>query len=317
LEVLSNLEIDNAKRENGLNTNRIWNRIRKQVKVYEMRRDKDGWGFELKPEYFKEMTKHEAKWYDKKIGDKVKLDIPTDEDDISKDKASKDKNKNSKNKNETSKDKNTEENKVLLLPAGTHNSTMRYISEIADPFFRMDEKKRKKAYTSLVEKIAGKRTQMHVYNDIKASAAYYYLSYRTASYISKDGKRCPDYGTCARYVQNCFHEIEDKIHHAKTTSPEFIIYSFLQEIDQNMKDSITLKISQTIAQIKKRKNKSVIQKKLLEAYNTLKNQQKKGTEKKHDYFDESYADFLLAALCQAKDADGKPYVERIVKVSNM
>ncbi|MGN0482004.1 MAG: hypothetical protein ACI4HI_00470, partial [Lachnospiraceae bacterium] len=171
LEVLSNLEIDNAKRENGLDTNRIWDRIRKEVKVYEMRRDKDGWGLEVTPNYFKTMIQKEESSYDPKIGQTIKLKFPTDEDDIS-------------------KDKNTEEKNVLYLKAVSadeHNSTMRYVSEIATPFFRMNEKKRKKAYTSLVKKVDGKRTQMHVYNEIKAIAAYYYLSYRTASYISKDG----------------------------------------------------------------------------------------------------------------------------------
>lgn len=73
---------------------------------------------------------------------------------------------------------------------------------------------------------------------ILSIAAYYQLRIRTSHYITNDDETIPDYDLISHYVESCFTEIQSKIRNASKIEPESIIYTLLKIIDEKKFPSI-------------------------------------------------------------------------------
>lgn len=267
LEVLSNLEIDKAKRIYIENTTTVFNKIDESSKWLRLQKINDKFVLTQIPEYLSNLKK--------------------------------------KNKPSLSKKDHTRITGVNFDtgPEAIHLSTLQYIYEIATNNIPRAEDKATIQLTNLFTPISGRRENVDDFNRIKIIAAYYYAKIRTCHTISSNGKSTPDYGKCAYYVEECFKEIKKKILNNKKYDPSFMIFSLLLEIDKHPVNSKTntLTINSIIEQInswgEKQRNNFAHTKDLLELISVIEEENKKRKKQKKTVTTESYSNLLIAALC--------------------
>lgn len=267
LEVLSNLEIDKAKRIYIKDTKAAFNIVNEIKLLYQLEQKDQHFVLPAMPDYLTNLKKQviPSKTAQRKV---MGINIAKDSE------------------------------------KATHLTTLQYIYTIAMQDISRAESKKTVPLSSLLNSISGTKHHTDDFDRIKLIAAYYYLKIRTCHNISDSGKATPDYGKCAYYVQECFKEIRNKVVNNKSFNPSFMIFSLLSEIDahQNERDVKlnTLTIESMLEQIsnwgESHKQNLAHTSDFLDLISSIKEANDQRTSPKKTVLTETYARLLQAAL---------------------
>ena len=267
LEVLSNLEIDKAKRIYIKDTKAAFNIVNEIKLLYQLELKDRDFVLPAMPDYLTNLKKQviPSKTAQRKV---MGINIEKDSE------------------------------------KATHLTTLQYIYTIAMQDISRAESKKTVPLSSLLNSISGTKHHTDDFDRIKLIAAYYYLKIRTCHNISDSGKATPDYGKCAYYVQECFKEIRNKVVNNKSFNPSFMIFSLLSEIDahQNERDVKlnTLTIESMLEQIsnwgESHKQNLAHTSDFLDLISSIKEANDQRTSPKKTVLTETYARLLQAAL---------------------
>lgn len=280
LEVLSNIEIDKAKRNHLENPEAEYLRLDNLLKAYQLNHRIDRFVMEKLPDYLLEI----------------------------------------RNKNESSNIRNEPESikwegmEFKVEGVANHHTTLNYIySHVKDK--RISAKKTEVIpFSKLISPVDGKRSRVEIFNRLKIICAYFYIKIRSSNNLSKKSNEVPDYKECSEYVKECYQRVEEILQSA--IDAEFVIFSIIKEIDDSIKDEDSPFIVKNLVKIIKTwKKKSDYAKstELVQMTEVIIENSKRNKKTKRIIVDESYANLLLAALFNAKDKSNTYLLKEMIK----
>lgn len=284
LEVLSNIEIDKAKRSHLENPEAEYKRLNNLLLAYQLKPTRGGFVMESLPDYLRAIRG-------------IKPGKPL------------------LNKNNHIKFIKWEGREFILKDKANHRTTLRYIYSYVMNNFATTSKQDVTPYLDLIHTVNGKRDRVETFDKIKTTCAYYYLKIRSSKYVSHDGEKHPDYLKCSTYVGQCYQKVEKILQ--SDENAEFVIYSILKEIDDSSNDKNTqLKIENLVNKIKTwdKIDKYANSKELVDLTNKIKEYNESRLNPKEKLsINESYANLLLAALFNAKDSSNRYLLREMIK----
>lgn len=261
LEVLSNLEIDKAKRIDFNNTLAILKESEEFSNLYQLQLKDRKWIVPQIPDYLTNLLKK----------DKAENPRPVTIE-------------NMKFEPNSSK--------------AEHTSTMRYVYDIAMEKILPAKRKETIPLSEILSPIAEKKKHTEIFDRIKIIAAYYYVKIRTSNRLSSNGKLASDYGKQAYYVRECYQKITAKILGQKEYSPEFLIFSLLKEMDDREEGFTPAQLALKIEKLGAAGQKNLaFAKDLLKLLSSLGKEEGKPKSSKKPFKNETYRGLLTSALC--------------------